>query len=230
MLSTSNMNSLTSILEEQMTIRVIVSLFFIILICLPTGKLSAQYRRVTLGVGVAPLHRPGQTDFAAVYMPYDMYAAFFQGDVGIRFDYNWRGNYEKERFSTTNRSLEASLQYSFRRYVRHVNIDPHVRIGLAKWTTILTTEGYPGINDYELKIEQDGGSGVVAGVGASYLYGQYSFGIEAQFAKLGTAQFIAGGFEPQPLVADQFRLMVTAAYTFTVTSDVRGGIVYCPIF
>lgn len=230
MQSKNQKTSFTSILDEQIATKVIVSLFFTCLFFMPSRELSAQYRRLTVGAGVTPLHRPGQTDFTAVNMPYDIYAAFFQGNIGLRVDYNWNGSYEKERFSTTNQSIEASLQYSFRQFVRKLDIDPYARIGVAKWNTTLTTEGYPGINDYEFKIEEDSGYGVVTGIGANYIYRQFSFGIEAQFAKLGTAMFIAGGFEPQPLITDQFRLMVTAAYTFPITSDAKGGIVYCPTF
>jgi len=207
--------------------RIVLMLFFITVISVST---DAQYRRLMVGGGIAPLHQPGQTDFSSVDMPYAVHAAFFQGNIGVRLDYNWHGSYEKERFSTTKTSMELSLQYSLRQKFKLSTIDPYVRLGLAKWSTVLTTEGYPGINDYEFKIEEDSGFGPVGAIGGRYMWRQASIGLEVQYAKHGTAQFIAGGFDPQPLVTDQLRLMVTAAYTFSVTSDARGGIVYCPSF
>jgi len=164
-------------------------------------------------------------------MPISVYGGYQSGDIGIRLDYVWQGAYQKERFSFENNAIELSIFYDFRALLQLPGIHPYVRIGAARWTSTFTTQGYPGITAYEFKIEKYTGIGPVAALGTTYDIGNLSVGIEGQFAKYGNAQFIAGGFEPRALVVDQLRLMVTANYSFPISSNHNSGfIVACPKF
>jgi len=174
-------------------------------------SLSGQF---SVGAGYIPVHVSGQADFTAEQSPIDVFALYQRGSLGLRVDYNQTSSYVKDRFSFQQSAIEVSLQFSFRQLLDLNKIDPYVRAGVSNWSSDFTTEGYPGIQDYELKVESDAGLGAIAALGMQYYIApQVSLGIEAQYAKNGNAQFIAGGFDPQPLAVDQIRLMVVGKYT-----------------
>lgn len=206
-------------------------LIIVSILCASYSNSFAQYHQIIIGGGIAPLHKSGQSDFSPLTMPYDTYIMYQRGNIGLRVDYNWNGAYQKENFSFTNSAYEISLTYSLKEQFRLTKFNPYFRLGGSKWKTIFTTEGYPGITDYELKIEEDQGYGFVGALGITYPYRSFAFGIEAQYAKNGTSQFIAGGFDPQPLLSDQFRLMFTAQYRLPITiSSSKGFAITCPKF
>ena len=210
-----------------LTISKLWILFFLVLM---TSTSYAQ-QRIIIGAGISPIHQPIQSDFNPFQMPLSVYGGYQKGDIGIRFDYVWKGAYKKERFSFENKAIELSLYYDFRAKLKLPGIHPYVRAGVAKWSTTFTTEGYPGITAYDLKVEQDNGIGAIAAIGTTYDIGNLSIGIEGQYAKYGKAKFIAGGFEARDLVVDQMRLMVTANYSFPISSSRKSGfIVACPKF
>lgn len=211
--------------------RALKLLIFLGIFCAAHTTSFSQFHQIIIGGGVAPLHKSGQSDFSPLSMPYDAYIMYQRGNIGLRVDYNWKGAYQKENFSFTNSAYEVSLTYSLKEQLRFEHINPYIRIGGSKWKTIFTTEGYPGITDYELKIEEDKGYGFIGALGVSYPYKSFAFGLEAQYAKNGTSQFIAGGFDPQPLLSDQFRLMLTAQYRLPITiSSSKGFSITCPKF
>lgn len=206
-------------------------LILLSIVCASYSTSFGQFHQIIIGGGVAPLHKSGQSDFAILKMPYDTYIMYQRGNLGLRIDYNWNSTYQKENFSFTTNAYEVSLTYSLKEQFRLTKLNPYVRLGGSKWKTVFTTEGYPGITDYELKIEEDQGYGLVGALGITYPYKSFAFGIEAQYAKNGTSQFIAGGFDPQPLLSDQFRLMFTAQYRLPITiSSSKGFAITCPKF
>lgn len=218
---------------SSITIQPATYLRAIILTCLLgcSISLSAQYQQISIGAGLSPLHQSKQNDFAPTQMPYDIFLHYQRGNMGVRVDYNWNPLYVKENFSFTHRQYELSLTYSFRELLRLRKFNPYVRAGVTKWQTEFTTEGYPGIVDYDFKIEQDKGYGMTGAVGVNYPYRQFAFGIEGQFSVNGNSQFIAGGFDPQPLSSDHYRMMVYVQYRLPITISPKHGIaVTCPTF
>ena len=192
---------------------------------------SAQYQSVIIGGGVAPLHRSAQSDFTKLKMPRDIFVMYRRGDIGFRADYFWNSAYQKENFSFTYDAIELSLVYSLKQILRTEHINPYVRMGAAKWNTTFTTEGYPGINDYEFKIESDQGFGVMSALGIDYVFNDLSIGLEGQYSVNGKAHFIAGGFDPQPLDTGNFRLMILAKYSLPIKIPSSGGYaITCPKF
>jgi len=197
-----------------------------------TSSLKAQ---VSIGAGYIPVHASGQSDFTAEQSPIDVFAMYERGSLGIRVDYNQTSSYVKERFSFNQSGIELSLQYSLQKTFGLYNIDPYIRAGVSSWSSDFTTEGYPGIQDYELKVESDSGLGAIAAIGMQYYFTpNVALGFEAQYAKNGNAQFIAGGFDPQPLSVDQIRFMIIGKYIlFGSSGSSRGASgkdVDCPKF
>jgi len=183
-------------------------------VILITALTTSAYAQLSIGAGYVPVHQSGQTDFASDQSPIDVFALYERGSIGIRIDFNQTSSYVKDRFSFKQSALEASLQYSLQGVLGLSRLDPYLRAGVSSWTSDFTTEGYPGIQDYELKVETDSGIGAIGALGVQYeTLTNLSFGIEAQFAMNGNAQFIAGGFDPQPLAVDQIRLMIIGKYT-----------------
>lgn len=200
------------------------------IIVLSTTTSSAQFRAVSLGGAVSPLHMSKQSDFASEGISYNLFAAYRQGNLALRADYLWSSNYRKENFSFSTRDYELSLVYSLRSLFNTPKINPYVRLGAARWQTNFTTEGYPGITDYELKVEEYSGYGAVGSVGAQYLISNIAIGLEVDYAYRGSAQFIAGGFDPQPLAQDELRLKLTATYTIPLRPGQSFASILCPKF
>lgn len=183
-------------------------------VVLAIAWLTSASAQLSIGLGYVPVHQSGQVDFTADQSPVDVFALYERGSLGLRVDYNRTSSYAKDRFSFTQSALEVSLQYSLQRVLGLTKLDPYLRAGVSNWSSDFTTEGYPGIQDYELKIESDKGLGAIAALGIQYsAIPNLSFGLEAQYAMNGNAQFIAGGFDPQPLAIDQIRLMLVGKYT-----------------
>jgi len=96
---------------------------------------SAQYQQIIIGVGISPLHKSVQSDFAPSQMPYDLFLQYQRGNVGFRVDYNWNPLYVKENFSFTHSQYEVSLTYSLKELFRLSKFNPYVRAGATKWQT-----------------------------------------------------------------------------------------------
>lgn len=206
-------------------------------LCFLSGILctSSLFAQFSIGAGYIPVHASGQSDFTADQSPIDVFAIYQRGSLGLRLDYNQTSSYIKDRFSFKQTGIELSLQYSLQKTFGLYNFDPYVRAGVSSWGSDFTTEGYPGIQDYELKVESDSGLGAIAAIGMQYYFtSNVAFGFEAQYAKNGNAQFIAGGFDPQPLSLDQIRFMIVGKYTlFGSNESARGSSgkdVDCPKF
>jgi hypothetical protein len=135
------------------------SIIMIAFISLIATSISAQF---SIGAGYIPVHASGQSDFTADQSPIDVFAMYQRGSLGLRVDYNKTSSYVKDRFSFKQSSIEVSLQYSLQKTLGLFNFDPYVRAGVANWSSDFTTEGYPGIQDYELKVESDSGLGAIA--------------------------------------------------------------------
>ncbi len=204
-------------------ILLLASLFLSIISCL------GQQQSIWVGGGIAPIHTSAQSDFQSFKMPYDLFAQYQRRNIGVRLDHQWHGEYIKENFSANIKSLELSLTYNISSLLKSSNLRGELRIGAAAWETTFTTEGYPGITDYVLKIEDDRGIGVVGAAGLFYDLSFCLLGVELQYAKHGTAQFIAGGFEPQPFLSDQIRVMLTAKYQLPIFNS-WGATIPCPQF
>ena len=209
----------------------LISWILVIALVMFHNNMWGQFQQLYVGGGISPLHKSAQSDFQNLSRPYDVFLGYQRGNLGIRADYRWNGQYQKENFSFALRSYELSLTYSLKELLRQAKLDPYMRIGASKWRNDFTTEGYPGITDYELKIETHKGYGVIAAIGASYPVRNFAFGIEAQYSKNGNAQFIAGGFEPQNLLSDQMMLTAFARYRLPFRISSSGGIdIECPSF
>lgn len=203
-------------------------LFAIAMSCSHTS--IAQYRSIGIGGAVSPLHQSRQSDFAQEGLTYNVNASIRQGNLGLRVDHLWRSNYRKENFSFSTKDIELSIFYSLKSLFNMPRVNPYIRIGVAKWSTSFTTEGYPGIVDYELKVEKDSGFGAIASIGAQYLISNVAIGLEVDYSKRGSGQFIAGGFDPQPLALDEVRLKLTATYYFHLGARKSFSSVLCPNF
>ena len=223
----SNILSMIHSTKKRNLPLILISLFIIGF----TQQAIAQYQSVIIGGGVAPLHRSAQSDFTKLKMPRDIFVMYRRGNIGIRADYLWNSAYQKENFSFTYDATELSLVYNLKQILGSELINPYIRIGASKWNTTFTTEGYPGINDYEFKIESDKGYGLISAAGIDYVFNNISIGLEGQYALNGKAQFIAGGFEPQPLATGNFRLMIMAKYSLPINISSKGGYaITCPKF
>ena len=190
-----------------------------------------QSSQLIIGGGIAPIHQSIQSDFSALNMPYDIHLQYQLGPFGIRADYSWNATYQKENFSFTTTTTELSLVYVDQKLLRPLNMLTYARVGISRWQTRFSTEGYPGITDYTLKVEEDSGFGPVGAIGILFPIKNLRLGIEGQYIRNSQAQFIAGGFDPQPLETGQVRLMVTAQYRLPITfSSPKGFSVLCPKF
>ncbi len=214
-----------------MPFTIVKRILLILIVLWSSPELIGQYQQIYIGAGLSPVHRSVQSDFSPSLMPYDIFVMYQRDNYGVRLDYNWNPLYIKENFSFTHDQIELSLTYSVSTLLGLSKVNPYVRAGATKWRTDFTTEGYPGIVDYQFKVEQDQGYGVIGAIGASYPYRQFAFGIEGQFSKNGNSQFIAGGFESRPLSSDHYRLMVYAQYKLPIHLKSKNGVrIDCPSF
>ena len=205
--------------------------FLIIAALFELDSINAQSHQLLIGGGISPIHKSIQSDFLSSQMPYNVHLQYQRGAIGLRAGYSWNGLYQKENFSFTTKTTELSLVYVDNKILRSLNLIGYARIGISKWQTQFTTEGYPGISDYTLKVEEDQGYGPLGGIGFQYPIKGFRIGIEGQYLRNGQAQFIAGGFDPQPLETGQIRLMITAQYRLPITfSSPKGYGVLCPKF
>lgn len=189
-----------------------------------------QYRSIYVGGGATPLHWSGQSDFGTKGLAYQVHAGYRQGFWGARMDYTWGATYAKDRFSQTTRTIELSGTYILRQMLFD-RVQMYGRAGIAGWSTDFTTEGYPGVRDYELKIENAKGVGPLVAAGLRYELSPIIVSVEGQYKRLGTADFLAGGFEARPLSVDQFNIAVHITYPlpFTVAASL-GEPTKCPTF
>lgn len=194
--------------------------------------ISSVKAQISIGAGLIPVHASAQSDFTADQSPIDVFALYQRGSIGLRVDYHQTSSYIKDRFSFKQSGIEVSLQYGLQQLLNLNRLDPYLRLGAANWQSDFTTEGYPGIQDYELKVESDKGFGFIAAAGIQYdITPSIAIGLEGQYAKNGNAQFIAGGFDPQPLLVDQIRMMVSIQYMLMAGgSGKTGNDVNCPKF
>jgi hypothetical protein len=187
---------------------------FTAILVLCTG-FAIHSQGILAGMGIAPIHRSTQTDFTPRGFGAEIFSVYQRGPLGIRIGYSLPAKYQKDNFSHTQTSINSSLVYF--PYIQPIKpLMPFVHIGVGYWLAKLTTEGYPTITDYELKVEKDSGPGVVAGLGVFLPIRQWRLGLEARFHQNEKAQFLAGGFEPQPLAVSQVQLSFTLAYAFSV--------------
>lgn len=93
-------------------------------------------------------------------------------------------------------------------------MNPYVRLVAMRWKTNFTTVGYPGITDYQLKVEEYTRNVTVSSIGAQYLIFNIVLALELDYNLRGFAQIIAGGFDPQALAQDELRVKLTASYSF----------------
>lgn len=200
------------------------------LIIIGAENLTAQYRAVSIGGAVSPVHMSKQSDFTPDGISYSIFSSYRQGNFSLRADYLWSSNYRKENFSFSTQDYELSLVYSLRTLLNTPNINPYVRLGAVRWQTNFTTEGYPGITDYQLKVEEYTGYGAVGSIGAQYLISNIALGLEVDYTMRGSAQFIAGGFDPQPLAQDELRVKLTASYSFPLRPGQSFASILCPKF
>lgn len=206
-------------------------LFLILSSGILTMPIHAQSQQLIIGGGISPVHRSIQSDFSPIQMPYDIHFQYQRGPFGLRAGYTWNGTYQKENFSFTTQALELSFVYVDRTLLQSLGLITYARLGISKWQTQLTTEGYPGITDYTLKIEEDQGFGPLGAIGIQYPIKNLRIGIEGQYLRNSQAQFVAGGFDPQPLETGQVRVMITAQYRLPITfSSPKGYGVLCPKF
>ena len=171
-----------------------------------------------------------QSDFTPEGVSYNIFSSYRQGNFSLRADYLWSSNYRKENFSFSTQDYELSLVYSLRTLFNTSNINPYVRLGAVRWQTNFTTEGYPGITDYQLKVEEYTGYGAIGSIGAQYLISNIALGLEVDYTMRGSAQFIAGGFDPQPLAQDELRVKLTASYSFPLRPGQSFASILCPKF
>ena len=202
--------------------------FFALIIS--TETLSAQYRAVSIGGAFSPIHMSKQSDFTPEGLSYSIFSSYRQGNFSLRADYLWSSNYKKENFSFSTRDYELSIVYSLRSLFNTADINPYVRLGAVRWQTYFTTEGYPGIADYQLKVEQYTGYGAVGSIGVQYLISNIAVGLESDYTIRGSAQFIAGGFDPRPLAQDELRVKLTASYAFPLRPGQSFASILCPKF
>lgn len=193
--------------------------------------INAQSKQLYVGAGLAPIHYSGQADFNPFKMPMEGFIGYKQNSLGLRLNYNWQAAYQKDRFSFSNSYFSTTITYNLSTLMGLTIISPYLRAGFSSWKTEFTTEGYPGIEDYELKIEQDKGIGIISAIGITYPIRDYALGLEFQYAKNGNSQFIAGGFEPQNLLSDNMSVMLIAQYNFILNKNsIYGQVASCPKF
>lgn len=188
----------------------------------------AQHWQPYAGLGLGVLSLPGQNDFKTKTPVYMLQLAARRSRIGIQVNYHTGGRYQKNEFSFRLNSCE--LAFTFHPMGKPVShrINPYLGIAGSFVISKFTTEGYPGITDYMLKIEKDKGPGVSLLAGAEFPVGRILTGLQLRYDKNAKAQFIAGGFSPQDLITDRFNLLITAAIPLHIKT--RGSQNACPEF
>lgn len=202
-----------------------VFVFFLLLSIATSG--SAQRQALFLGVGASPLHGSIQNDFSNRSLPIRGFLTYKLGHVALEASYEENSGYEKDRFSFTNSTPSLSLLFFTKKKLQEKQLYPYLKTGINYKTTSFTTEGYPGITGYELKIEKDQSIGLGVGAGTKYLVNNFLLGIEAHFSKNQEAQFLAGGFTPQNLNTDHFTFELNIAIPIK-TIGKRASLTACP--
>jgi len=171
-------------------------------------------RFFSLGFGISPLHSTFQPGMRAVGMPLD---AFLQtGKHGAPFSYaiafNHNATYDEELYELSSSHLSLQAHYNI---METSKVRFYGFAGISFWQADFELKPYPGITNYEDRVEEDSGTGLSAGLGASWkITPALQAGTRATvFA--GQAEFLAGGFDRQPVQTGSLQLSVYVAYTFS---------------
>ena len=206
------------------------TIFTLLFTYLTVCYLNGQDISFRLGGGISPYHDSGQSDFTPSERPLKFIAMATYGKLGLHLGLHGSGVYTKENFTHRLNSWDSGIAFFPIPESLAGNFDFYIYSGITRWDGSLTTQGYPGINDYELKIENDSNWGVHAGIGLGYHISSFTIGTEVQLDKNSPAQYIAGGFVPQPISSDLFRVSVVATYRLKLTDRPSFTDIICPSF
>lgn len=187
----------------------------------------AQSKALFIGIGASPLHGSIQSDFTNMSVPVRGFLAYKLGHVALEASYEENSGYDKDRFSFTNITPALSLLFFAKKNLQEKHFYPYLKTGINYKTTSFTTEGYPGITGYELKVEKDQSIGFGLGAGAKYLINKFLLGVETHYSKNQAAQFLAGGFTPQNLNTDHFTFELNITIPIK-TIGKRASLTACP--
>ncbi len=178
-----------------------------------------------LGAGIAPLHRSLQPGMTPRAMPADIFVE--AGKSGSRLSYalayNNFGAWQEPLYRLSSSHLSLQLHFNLK---QSRNLRFYSFAGISHWRAALQLRPYPGIVNYEYKVEEQQGIGVTGGVGAGW---QVSRNLELgsrATVQAGQGGFLAGGFDPQTVQAGSLQMSVYLAWTFNFG---KPGI-QCPVF
>ncbi|WP_304236436.1 hypothetical protein [Jiulongibacter sediminis] len=195
---------------------------------LGVSEAQAQSWRPFVGAGISPLHFSAQNDFSPKWTPYMLQASLRKRKNSLHLNFHNGGRYQKEEFSFTHTIYELAYTFHPMGKISDGQLSPYVGLAANYLQTRFTTQGYPGITAYGLKIEKDNSFGGSLLAGVEYPLGNILAGLQARYNKNSKAQFIAGGFSPQNLITDRFSVMITAAIPLNIKTKYAQNA--CPEF
>ena len=143
-------------------------------------------------------------------------------------DYGFYTQYVRTDFVLKPMYLTLNLKYSIIKGLKqkNKNFDVFVLAGPNFWYASLTDRGYPGITEYEYKVEKDIGIGINGGLGSSYRYKRFKLSAYFIYSS-GLGKYYAGEFDKQNVYTGTYQAVVSMSYIFK-KKKTRG--VLCPAY
>lgn len=196
----------------------ILSFFLIAFIICSAKPCNAQRWHAAIGAGLNPLHFSAQNDFKSKGIPVSLFINSRKRNSQISLGFTSQGRYQKDEFSFTHQILNLSFsQFLINRNSQNI-VFPYVGVGANILQTKFTTQGYPGITAYTLKVERDKGVGGSIFAGIEAPIGKVLLNLQVRYDQNQNAQFIAGGFAMQKLYTSRTSLLVGAAIPLNIKS------------
>jgi hypothetical protein len=171
----------------------------------------------TIGAGIGVWYQAQQDAVGNLRFPlhlsveYSLQQKAFSGF----FDYGFYTQYIRYDFVLKPMYLTLNLKYSFIKgfKINDKNFDVFALAGPNFWYASLTDRGYPGIIEYEYKVEKDIGIGVNGGLGSSYRYKRFKLSAYFLYSS-GLGQYYAGEFDKQNVYTGTYQAVVSMSYIF----------------
>lgn len=186
-------------------------------------------RLIDLGAGVALWYKSDQPQFENLRFPIHIFTEYGNSKKALSAfaDFSFLTQFVQSDFVLKPMYLNLDLKFSFLKALKvpSNSLDIFALAGPTLWYASLTDRGYPGINDYENKIEKDLGIGLNAGMGGSFRFKNYK--ISAMFLySTGKGQYYAGQFNKQSMYVGSYQAVLLFSYVFVS----KNNIVHCPAY
>jgi len=174
-----------------------------------------ETRIIDFGAGMAVWYKSDQPQMENLKYPIHAFVEYGNSKKNYSFfaDFSFLTQFVQYDFVLKPLYLNLNLKYSIFKGLNYslANSDLFALLGPGLWYASLTERGYPGIVDYEHKVEKDFGSRLNTGLGVSYRFKKIK--ISALFRyETGQGQYYAGQFEKQKVSTGSYQAIVLVSY------------------